>query len=176
MAIFITTAVLVALWAAPPAYGNLLDIKVVLQADTGLYLCRINRGNYLDPIEADGTTPDVKCRYTVVKNTDGTYSFIADNARYIGRVYRNNEYTLEAIYTTIGSYSSFNVINHGSAKISLRDNLQNYANRIDSGSGSNPVKLTGNSAEASNAQFTVKYMELGGKMYERTTYSDYYQL
>ena len=170
-AIFITTAVLVTLWVAP-AYGGNLDYKVVFMADTGFYLCRIYRGNTNhEPIEGDGVVPASNCRYTVSKNSDGTYSFLADNNLYIGRVYRDSVFALEAYYWYLDASTKFNVINHGSAKISLQSSYSlSYVRRVNRRGGYNPVEVSGNSAEDVLAQFTVEYLELDGKSYERACF------
>ena len=170
-AIFITTAVLVTLWAAP-AYGGNLDYKVVFMADTGFYLCRIHKENpQHDPIEGDGVVPASNCRYTVLKNSDGTYSFKADNDLYLGRVHRNNVFALEAYYSNIGLSTKFYIVSHGSAKVSLLESSSvTYVRRVNHGGGYNPVEVSGNSPWDVLAQFTVEYLELDGKSFERACF------
>lgn len=63
------------------------DGKLLLKADTGLYLSRIHRSG-IDYIEAAKSTPDVFCYFAVHNQLDGTVVLQADNGKYLSRVRR----------------------------------------------------------------------------------------
>ena len=54
--ITVIVGVVMTMMAASSANGDLLDIKIVIQGDTGLYLSRINRGYGLDPVEVENSS------------------------------------------------------------------------------------------------------------------------
>ena len=165
--ITVIVGVAMTMMAASPANGGSLDIKIVLQGDTGLYLSRINRGYGWDPIEVEKVHPDVYCQFEVIKNADGTYSFLADNGKYLSRILRFGTNAIEAAKSGIDPFCKFNVIDYDNGKISLQADNELWWSRINRGGGVNGY----NPVEAAKAhpdifsQFTVAYVYTAGKQY-----------
>lgn len=82
--------------------------SIVLQADTGKYLSRINRGTR-DPIEAAKATPDVYCEFVLTSFDDGKVALRADNGKYLSRIYwvPTKIDAIEAAKPNIDVYSQF---------------------------------------------------------------------
>ena len=133
LAVIVVVTVMVI--AASPANGGSLDIKIVLQGDTGLYLSRINRGSEVNPIEVAKSQPDIYCQLEVIKNADGTYSFLADNNRFVSRIYRGGINAIEAVKLSIDEFSKFRIIDHNNGKISLQADNELWWSRINRGGG-----------------------------------------
>ena len=72
------------------------DSTLLLQADNGKYLSRINRGPGINPIEASKLKPGVFCRFKVYNQLDGSVVFQADNGKYLSRVTRDGKENIEA--------------------------------------------------------------------------------
>ena len=148
-----TAALVVTLAAISPAYCESLNIKILLQADNGLYLSRIHRGGK-DPIEAAKVEPDVNCQFLLFWNhEDDTYSFQADNGLYLSRIHRGGVDAIEAAKASIDASSKFNVISDHIGKISLQANNDMWLSRINRGDR-DPVEAAKSSLDQSS-EFTV---------------------
>jgi len=138
--ILFLTIGLVTVLAATPTNGGSVGAKVLFQGDTELYLCRINRGSGLNPIEVAKESPDVDCEFELFYNDDETYSFKADNGMFISLVDRNGNNPIEAANKKkIDQYSKFNVMDEG-LKITILADNENFLSRINRGEGHNPVE------------------------------------
>ena len=137
--------VAVMMMAVSPTYGGPLDITITLQGDTGLYLSRINRGHGRDPIEVAKIKPDVHCLFKVFKNNDGTYSFLADNHKFLSRYTRNGLNGIEAAKSKLDQFCKFRVIDHKDGRISLQADHGKWWSRINRAGGAtgyNPVEAS----------------------------------
>ena len=141
-------ALLVVGMFATSALGSPLDVtQIVLRADNGKYLSRINR-SFGNPIEAAKDIPDIFCIFTVLRNGDDTYSFIADDYMYLSRIERDGKENIEAAKKTIDYYSRFSVIGHGDGTISLQADDGKYLSRINRGTNYNPIEVVKDSIDA----------------------------
>ena len=161
--ITVIVGVAMTIMAASSANGGSLDIKIVLQGDTGLYLSRINRGTR-NPIEVAKAQPDIYCQFEVIKNADGKYSFKADNGKYLSRINRGYINPIEAYKSEIDVYSKFEVKDYDNGKISLQADNGLWWSRINRGAGYNPVEAYKSEPDY-YSQFTVAYVYTAGKKY-----------
>ena len=141
----ITGVALMTIMAASLANGGSLDITITLQGDTGLYLSRINRGHGRDTIEVAKIKPDVHCLFKVFKNYDGTYSFLADNHKFLSRYTRNGLNGIEAAKSKLDQFCKFRVIDHKDGRISLQADHGKWWTRINRAGGAtgyNPVEAS----------------------------------
>lgn len=87
-------------------------ILITLQADTGLYLSRINYGGDggTNPIEAAKKTVDPYSQFTLIPLDNGKVALQADNGLYLSRINYGGEggrNPIEAAKKTIDPYSQF---------------------------------------------------------------------
>lgn len=106
LAVLVLTLYTVSTTAAERA---LLVQKITFQDDKSeFYLCRIENGTGINHIKLRRRPPDTKsCEFNVTDNSDGTYSFGADNGRYLGRVTQNGTDFIEALQDSIDLSSKF---------------------------------------------------------------------
>ena len=86
--------------------------QIALQADSGLYLSRINRGS-TNPIEAAKSTIDVYSQFTITAFDDGIIALRADSGLYLSRINHGGDggtNPIEAAKSTIDVYSQFRII------------------------------------------------------------------
>jgi len=104
---------LVAVLAATPTNGGSIGVKIVLQGDTGLYLCRINRGPGLNPIEWRKKAQMIPANLKYSKMT------MTQNGMFLSRIHRNGHDAIDAGKSSIDQSSKFNVTQNG-YKLSFR--------------------------------------------------------
>lgn len=148
------------------ALGDSLSVhRIVLKADNGDYICRVSSPG--DPIQAVAMgEPDSTCAFTVIRNGDDSYSFIADNYKYIGRVYTGGINKIQAIKTTIDFSTRFEVTDYNDGKISLRSTNGNYLSRINRGTGYDLIEAAKTSADVFS-RFTVMEVKIAGAEFQR---------
>jgi hypothetical protein len=88
---------------------------VAFQADTGLYLSRINYGgvNGTNPIEAAKSTLDPYCQFTVTLLNNGKIALQADTGLYLSRINyggAGGRNPIEAAKAAIDPYSQFTMM------------------------------------------------------------------
>ena len=83
--------------------------------------------------------PDVYCQFEVIKNADGTYSFLADNGKYLIRIHRGGINAIEAAKSSIDVDSKFRVMDYDNGKISLQAENGLLWSRINRGGGATTV-------------------------------------
>ena len=89
---------------------EVVAMVVTLQADTGKYLSRINRGSGLDAIEAAKSVPDVFCQFMVTPVGNGQVTLQADTGKYLSRINRGPELDqVEAAKSTSDASCHFTV-------------------------------------------------------------------
>jgi ribosomal silencing factor RsfS len=81
---------------------------ITLQADNGLYLSRIRRGD-LDPIEAAKSTVDVFCQFTVNVLPNNQITLQADNSLYLSRIRRGSLDPIEAAKSSVDVFCQFTI-------------------------------------------------------------------
>ena len=153
---FFVLAALSATVLAGPFDGK----KVLLKADNDKFLCRQNRGG-IQIIRAVNSVPGPTCYYEIYRNGDDTYSFRADNYKYLSRIHRDISY-LEAIKDQIDAASRFTAYDYDDGKISLRGNNGKYVTRADD----NDMEITGDIA-GPRSQFAIAVIEVAGVNFDR---------
>ena len=144
--------------------GSPLNVnQVLLKADTGKYLSRVER-SFGNPLEASKSQPDPLCWFTVIKNGDGSYSLLADNSMYFTRVDRDT-HNVQAAKTFIDYPSRFTMIEHGDGTISLRSDRGKYLSRI-SREGCNPIEAVKDTIDI-YCKFTITEVEVAGAKFLR---------
>jgi len=81
---------------------------IALQADTGLYLSRINRGD-TNPIEAEKNSIDPYSQFTVTVLDNSKVALQADTGLYLSRIARGDTNPIEAEKNSIDPYSQFTI-------------------------------------------------------------------
>jgi len=114
----------------------LIDGKqLLLKADNGKYLSRINSGPGYDPIEPLKTTPDVYCHFTVHSQPDGAVVLQADNGKYLSRMNRGPNFNpIEASKVTPDVFFRFKVYNQFDGSVVLQADNGKYLSRVRRGS------------------------------------------
>ena len=82
---------------------------IAIQADSGLYLSRIARGD-LNPIEAAKGSIDPWSRFKVTILANGQIALQADSGLYLSRIARGDLNPIEASKGSIDAYSQFKVV------------------------------------------------------------------
>ena len=81
--------------------------NVFMTDQYGKYLCAMRRNgvNYIEP----GDSLEFYCLFTVIPLRDGKVAFEASNNRFLSRIHRSGVNYIEAISTTIDTYSQFSL-------------------------------------------------------------------
>jgi len=82
---------------------------IAIQADNGLYLSRIGRGD-LNPIEAAKGSIDAYSQFKVTILANGQIALQADSGLYLSRIGRGDLNPIEAAKGSIDAYSQFKVV------------------------------------------------------------------
>ena len=105
--------------------------QLLLKADNGKYLSRINRGSGYDPIEPYKSTPDVYCKFKVHNQPDGTVLLQADNGKYLSRINRGQGINpIEASKVTPDVFCRFKVYNQPDGTVVLQADNGKYLSRV----------------------------------------------
>ena len=125
---------------------------IAIQADDGLYLSRIARGDE-NPIEAAKDSIDVYSQFKVTILANGQIALQADSGLYLSRLARGDENPIEAAKDSIDAYSQFKVTILANGQIALQADSGLYLSRIARGD-ENPIEAAKDSIDAFS-QFTV---------------------
>ena len=100
------------------AFGVFLDVKsIILEADNGKYLGIKREGLQIAAVDNNMTKAN---EFEVLQNDDGTYSFKADNHRYISVIeYAEDLHILQASKEQIDQFCRFTIITDKNGAISL---------------------------------------------------------
>ena len=105
--------------------------QLLLKADNGKYLSRINRGSGYDPIETNKATPDVHCYFAVHSQPDSTLLLQADNGKYLSRINRGPGINpIEASKLKPDVSCRFKVYNQPDGSVVFQANNGKYLSRV----------------------------------------------
>ena len=106
-------------------------MQVLLKADNGKYLARINRGSGYDPIETYKATPIFSCHFTVHNQHNGTVVLQADNGKYLcRRTSGPNTDPIEASKETPDDACRFKVHNQPDGSVVPQADNGKYLSRV----------------------------------------------
>lgn len=124
--------------------------------------------NYPQDIQARQDTLDEKCFFKVIRNADNTYSFLAENNKYLGPVYHAayNVQGIEADKTTIDYSSRLTVTDYPDGTISLRATNGKYLGYVSYGAY-NPIEAVKPTGDDPYARFTVVKVKVAGGYFKK---------
>jgi phosphatidylserine/phosphatidylglycerophosphate/cardiolipin synthase-like enzyme len=147
----------------PPVAGLRDGDLIGLQADSGKYLSRINRGkdrggNWLDPIEAAAESAGygAPSAFRVEVHGKNLIGLRADNGRYVSRIARpdiGNDFCIEAAAAGVGGPSRFEISDMKNGRMALKADNGNFLSRINYGD-INPIEAR-HKSDKEPSQFTV---------------------
>ena len=132
-----------------------------MQAFTGRYIGRVSRGG--EKLEAAKLVPDKFCKLRVYTNSDGTYSFKADNGKFFCRTYKA---TIEANKSYIASSCKFQVKEIGPGLFTMRADNGKYLIHKRLSEDNNPIMATSHSPVL-EARFVLAQVYTAGAQFNR---------